>query len=232
MATPPTNPLVNIASDDVNLPSTGLPNKTVPTNALLTTGYDKDQTVFAEHFNYTLDNLSQWIAYLVEREVELQAQIEQERVSVGEIISITGDPTNPATLKGYGTWAAEGEGKVLVGVGSHTDDRGENKVWTDGQTEGEYRHVQTTAEIAQHNHLFSGTTDNSTNSPTVPMNGTGGTNQSTIGPGDNTTKDSDLAVESYTHSHGFSGTTDNIGNSDPANNIQPSMAVYFWKRVS
>lgn len=231
MATPPTNPLVNIAADDVNLPSTGLPNKTVPSNALLTTGYDKDQTVFAEHFNYTLDNLSQWIAYLVEREVELQAQIEQERVSIGEIISITGDATNPATLKGYGTWVAEGEGRVLVGVGSHTDDRGENKVWTDGQTEGEYRHVQTTDELAQHNHGVSGTTDTEPDhTHTIPAGSAGDDltafDNVTVGVGTVTSN------PAGSHNHPFTTTADNTGNSDPANNIQPSVAVYFWKRTA
>lgn len=228
MATQPTNPIIKIAESDVNLPSTGQPNKNEPSAAIKTTGYDKNQVVTAEELNYILDNISEWQTYFKDRIDELESQIDNERVSIGEIIEITGDSTNPAILKGYGTWESFGEGRTTVGVGSHTDDRGEIKTWVDGQTEGEYQHVQTESEMAQHNHDFSGTTEDNTTATSITQyltpNGTDtGTAQQQIS---NTSTTTDL-----THNHNFSGTTDNTGSGSPMNNIQPSIAVYRWRRT-
>ncbi|UZV41157.1 putative tail fiber protein [Vibrio phage vB_VpaM_R16F] len=229
MATQPTNPIIKIAENDVNLPSTGQPNKNEPSSPIQTTGYDKNQVITAEELNYILNNISEWQIYFKDKVQELESQIENERVSIGEIIEITGDSTNPSILKGYGTWESFGEGLTTVGVGSHTDNRGENKTWVDGQTEGEYQHVQTEAELAQHNHPFSGTTDDNTVATSITQyltpNGTDtGTAQQQIS---NTSQNTDL-----THDHPFSGTTDNTGSSSPMNNTQPSIAVYRWKRTS
>ncbi|ALM62166.1 tail protein [Vibrio phage qdvp001] len=240
MATQPTNPIIKIAENDVNLPSTGKPNKNEPSSPIQTIGYDKNQVVTAEELNYILNNISEWQTYFKDFTEELQTefdskiqeledQIEKERVSIGEIIEITGDSTNPSILKGYGTWESFGGGLTTVGVGSHTDDRGENKTWTDGQTEGEYQHVQTESELAQHNHTFSGTTEDNTVATSITQyltpNGTdtGTAQQQIMGIPQNT----DL-----THNHTFSGTTDNTGSSSPMNNTQPSIAVYRWKRTA
>lgn len=73
----PSQPLVYIAKDDVNLPSTGQPNKAIPTNTLQTTGYDKEQVVFGEHLNYILNNHPEWINYNHERIEELIIKLEE-----------------------------------------------------------------------------------------------------------------------------------------------------------
>lgn len=65
MATQPTNPIIRIAENDVNLPSTGQPNKNEPSSPLQTTGYDDDQVVTAEELNYIFDNFGEWLEYLV-----------------------------------------------------------------------------------------------------------------------------------------------------------------------
>ena len=65
--TQPTNPLIRIAENDVNTPSTGLPNKKEPSNVLQTIGWDKDQIVAGNHLNYILDNLAEYIAWLQEQ---------------------------------------------------------------------------------------------------------------------------------------------------------------------
>lgn len=222
MATQPTNPIIKIAENDVNLPSTGQPNKNEPSSPLQTTGYDNDQVVTAEELNYILDNFSSWLTYLNE-------ELEQRKLPIGSVVEFSGVSTNPATLLGYGTWESFGEGLTTVGVGSHTDDRGEIKTWSDGQTEGEYQHVQIESELAQHNHTFSGTTDDNTVATSITQyltpNGTDtGTAQQQIS---DTSQNTDL-----THDHAFSGTTDNTGSSSPMNNTQPSIAVYRWKRTS
>lgn len=216
MATLPENPVIKIAHNDVVLPSTGKANKEKPNIVVQTTGYDDGQFVSSENLNYILDNFSSWITYLKE-------VVEQREMPVGSVIEISGDPTNPAVLFGYGTWESFAAGMTTVGVGSHTDDRGESKAWIDGQTEGEYRHVQTTSEVAEHNHT--GNTDNDVDSVTVRVSDIGtdtGTAQNVTSV-TGTTKD-------LTHNHTF--TTDNQGSSSPMNNIQPSVAVYKWKRIS
>lgn len=227
----PTNEIIRIAEDTVNLPSTGKVNKQVPSYDLRTVGYDKNKRIFAEELNYTLDNIGAWCQWFETRVDELQSQIEKERVSVGELIEITGDATNPSVLKGYGTWEYFGEGLTTVGVGLHTDDRSETKVWEDGDTEGEYQHLITEAESPSHSHSFSGTTSTDTHSHGVSMSsseadgnfiqnsGGGGVDYSTF-----TNQDS--------HNHTYSGNTSVTGGDEVMNNTQPSVAVYRWKRVS
>ncbi|CAM0107373.1 tail fiber protein [Vibrio phage 5P1c] len=259
-ATQPTNPLVRIAELDTTLPGAGTPNKIVPVNSLLQQGYDKENKMFAQNINYIFDNIAQWVKYsqdrLSEMDVtiaELETQVERERVSIGEIIEITGDATNPSILKGYGTWESFGAGQVLVGTGTHIDDRVESKTWVDGESEGEYRHLQTIEEVATHTHTattssdthshpFSGTTSSNTHDHDMRGYATEGTNTGNQG-GTGSYVTTDVGTESDTHSHTFSGTTsddthshtvtvESSGGSTPMNNTQPSLAVYRWKRTA
>lgn len=55
--------------------------------------------------------------------------------------------TNPNTLLGFGTWAAFGSGRVLVG-----QDTGQTEFDVLEETGGEKTHTLTTAELASHNH--------------------------------------------------------------------------------
>lgn len=232
MATQPTKPIVHVAETDGNLAGTGQPNKTVPSAALLGLGYDKNQTVMAEHLNYVLDNIAEWQKFFKDRIDELQTQIEQERLPVGSIFEITGVSTNPATLLGYGTWSAFGEGVTLVGVGSHTDDRGENKTWSDGQTEGEYQHVQTESEMPSHTHPVTGTT-NTTGSHTHVVSG--GASEAGANQAFDVVDDAGLdrsTDPAGDHSHTVTGTANSTGSSNPMNNTQPTLAIYRWKRDS
>ncbi len=167
----------------------------------------------------------------------LTQQIENERVSVGEIIEITGNAINPATLKGYGTWQSFGAGLVTVGVGSHTDTRGENKTWADGQTEGEYKHVQTEAEMAAHDHTdtFAATTGAAGNhTHDIAMYESGdqqGSRPADGGNSSNYTAQTESAG-SHTHSVSITGAVQNAGSSSAANNTQPTIAVYRWLRTA
>lgn len=236
MATEPTNPLVRIAQQDTILPATNGPNKIPPRTTITTIGWDDNSFVGAQTLNYTFDNIAEWVQYLTETVGELKSQIEKERVSVGEIIEIRGNNTNPAVLKGYGTWTSFGEGQVLVGVGSHTDDRGESKVWVDGDEEGEYKHVQTEAEMVEHGHSLSGTTDedqhtHDVNSAAYNGGSTVENNKWAYGSGAAVASVA-ITTTSYSHEHSFTGTADNTGSSSPMNNIQPTLAVYRWVRVS
>jgi microcystin-dependent protein len=54
--------------------------------------------------------------------------------------------TDPATVFGFGTWAAIGDGRVLVGNGTS------DALYNAGATGGESTHVLTEAELAAHTH--------------------------------------------------------------------------------
>lgn len=244
----PVNDIIRIAERDANLPSTGKANKQIPKFGLRDLGYDDGEFLSSEELNYTFDNMGQWLAYFDNRVDELQkqaeddkaelldeaarlkAQIEKERVSVGEIIEITGDPTNPSVLKGYGTWQSFGEGQVTVGVGSHTDVNGDTSTWTDAQSSGEYRHTQTLEELATHSHGTTVSNDTHTHDVTTnsDSNTTGG--YITASRGTSVVQTASGKLSDYTHKHVV--TISSAGGSSPMNNIQPSLAVYRWKRIS
>jgi len=91
--------------------------------------------------------------------------------------------TNPGTLLGFGTWAAFGAGRVLVGVGTS------DQAFAAAATGGESNHTLTTAEMPSHNHtdlvvhgssgsfglLDSGTASSSSNfNPATGFTGGGG----------------------------------------------------------
>ncbi|CAH9012956.1 putative phage tail protein [Vibrio phage 496E54-1] len=271
-ATQPTNPLVRIAELDTTLPGAGTPNKIIPVTSLLQQGYDKENKMFAQNINYIFDNIAQWVKYSQDRlnEVDntiaqleqkhnqdiatLESQIEKERVSVGEIIEITGDNTNPSILKGYGTWESFGAGRVIVGAGTYTDDRGESKTWGDGTQQGEYNHVQTVEELATHKHntdekevshshnysitsSFAGAQGGSgadlPYSKDIPAIGTStaGVTGGLEGPAISISLTNTSAATSV-HTHTHTVEVLNNGESLPMNNIQPSLAVYRWKRTA
>lgn len=70
-----------------------------------------------------------------------------EAFPVGSIY-IAAVATNPATLLGYGTWAAFGTGRVLVGI-----DAGQTEFDTLEETGGAKTHTLATGEIPAHTHV-------------------------------------------------------------------------------
>lgn len=116
-----------------------------------------------------------------------------------------GNPTNPGTLLGFGTWSAFGPGRVLVGVGTGTDDNAVDKTFAAGSTEGEYSHTLTEGEMPSHTHeVFF---DNS------------------AGAGDGDPKPRNTSSSQNV-------TSGSAGGDQAHNNIQPSIAVYMWRRDS
>ena len=129
--------------------------------------------------------------------------------------------TNPGTLFG-GTWVAIA-GKFLIGVGTHTDTNGDKRTLSAGQIGGEYGHVLSIDEMAEHNHSIhvAGTR--------LDVNG-----------------DNNFRVQVYTPTSGGDfwnlglarspqGSHDAAitatGNSKKHNNIPPYLAVYMWQRT-
>ena len=112
--------------------------------------------------------------------------------------------TNPATLLGVGTWAAFGEGKVLVGI-----DSGDTDFDTVLETGGSKTdsHTLTIAEMPAHTHTTttgSGGGSSSATSQTQTTNSVGTATTSSTGGGG-------------AHTHDI---------------VQPYIVVYMWRRTA
>lgn len=133
--------------------------------------------------------------------------------------STVGRPTNPGNTianggLGFGTWTKI-EGRSLIGEGSYTDSRGENKTFSRGSSQGEYRHVLTESENAPHKHRYNTTTGFGGNTPVFKDTSFDKTSPNQEAPG---TGDFPETVQS--------------GNGDPHNNIHPVFAAPLWYRTA
>jgi len=138
---------------------------------------------------------------------------------VGSIYTNASVSTNPATLLGFGTWSAFGEGRVAIGNGGG---------FTAGDTGG-----SADAIVVSHTHTFSGTTSNPGDHVHYqygPYGGGGnpGGSLNTSNPGGKDTS----TTAAGAHTHTVSGTTASSGSSGTNANLQPYVVVYMWKRTA
>ena len=122
---------------------------------------------------------------------------------VGSIYFNAAVATNPNTLLGFGTWAAYGGGRVMVGVHSSGTFDGLN------ETGGAETHTLSTSEIPSHSHDV--TWPRSNNS------GGGGPTSPCTSAGDGG------ALTQVSQTQGGGGAH---------NNLQPYITVYMWKRTA
>lgn len=114
--------------------------------------------------------------------------------------------TNPNTTLGFGTWVAYAKGRAVIGVG--TDDLAADAyttAWTIEETGGSEKHKLTTTEMPSHRHSFTyrEKTYGGSSASATDMTSTGDTKY-----------------------------TDYQGGNGPHNNMQPSIAVYIWRRTA
>ena len=121
---------------------------------------------------------------------------------VGSIYINASVATNPATLLGFGTWAAFGAGRVMVGIDSTDTDFDAAE-----ETGGAKTHTLTTSELPSHTHTFN--LDSS-------ENGGSARSHSLIADGSS-------SAETFTTAATGSGSAHNI--------LQPYIVVYMWKRT-
>ena len=135
---------------------------------------------------------------------------------VGSIYTNATVSTNPATLLGFGTWAAFGEGRVAVGNGGG---------FTAGNTGGSadaivVSHTHTaTSSVTDPGHLH---TQTEYNAPGIGNAGGGGArvNSYSANTGSAVTG---ITVSTSLTTEGSSGTNANL---------QPYVVVYMWKRTA
>jgi hypothetical protein len=159
--------------------------------------------------------------YQVATTAFVKAAISTERTTalgnmypVGSIFTTTNnyaDAAAVATALGVGTWVAYAAGRVLVGVGSGTDNQPspQTVAFAAAATGGEYNHTQLADEMATHTHTVTFPRQNTSGGggPVNPCmdNGTGGPVYPTVS---------------------------SSGGSTPMNNIQPYVVVYMWNRTA
>lgn len=146
---------------------------------------------------------------------QLALAIQNYKVGDIYITTVNGDPS---TRLGYGTWERFAEGNTLVGFTTSVSNTIPEWTKVAGSEFGSYSHKLSESELPKHKH---------------------GTN-TRVDTSDGLLIDNDLA---YTTSYGrrtdwleerSSKTTYTsvVGDDQPHNNVQPSIVVYFWKRIS
>jgi hypothetical protein len=136
---------------------------------------------------------------------------------VGSIYFNAAVATNPATLLGFGTWAAYGAGRVMVGkAASGTFDTLNGTMGAETDS-----HALSIAELPAHGHPYR------LSPASTPTSGSSGgfmtsSSDSTVGPHDSTTSGTSgdqigSAGSGSAHSHDI---------------VQPSIVVYMWKRTA
>jgi hypothetical protein len=126
---------------------------------------------------------------------------------IGSIYTNATVATNPATLLGFGTWEEYAAGRVLIGVGTGTDENAVEEIFTLGLTGGEYEHTLTVAEMPEHVHGMGTNLGFNDNSTLLTSRQTGAPIPTII----------DTYPEGGDGAH---------------NNIQPYVTVHMWKRTA
>jgi len=125
---------------------------------------------------------------------------------VGSIYMNATNATNPGTLLGFGTWAAFGEGRVLIGIDSSDTDFD-----TAEETGGSKTHTLTESQIPSHRHQV-------------------GSNDSSAGFGG--AAGNQEFVQNFGTGIGNPCNTSFTGGGSAHNNVQPYIVVYMWKRTA
>lgn len=120
--------------------------------------------------------------------------------------------TNPATLFGFGTWAAYGTGRVTVAI-----DAGQTEFDTVEETGGAKTHTLQTTEMPSHTHI------QDAHSHVLVTNGgsTGSGNFANVSGGS-----PDQSTQTTV------ATNQNTGGGGAHNNLQPYIVVYRWVRTA
>lgn len=124
--------------------------------------------------------------------------------TVSDVAALATSAAEVATLMGFGTWLAYGEGTVLVGK------EATGTFSTAGATGGSETHQLTVAELPSHTHTVSHTT----------------ATERLYGGSD--------ANRTYSNVTGSASneTTSSTGSGTAHNNLQPYVVVYMWKRTA
>jgi len=134
----------------------------------------------------------------------LATEVENQKIKIGDLYFST-DASNPASKLGYGTWAAYAAGRAIVGVDANDSDFN-----TPGKTTGAKTHTLTEAQLPNHKHDIIGYSAGGASSIYAP---------SWVGSGSLGQGLSNVGIQP-------------TGGGQAHNNMQPSIAVYIWRRTA
>lgn len=169
---------------------------------------------------------------------DVAAEAEARKIPVGGLYLGT-TATNPNTLLGYGTWEAYAAGRAIVGVGNNGE-----TTWTAGQTKGSETHTLTEAQIPSHDHSVDPPNTNTSSAGNHSHNSNGGgfLRSGAGGPFGFDSGNSFIPIDTISntsttgaHTHSVNIPAFNSGNAGGGqshNNVQPSIAVYVWRRTA
>jgi hypothetical protein len=206
---------------------TGVTTSTGTGNTVLSTSPTLVTPILGTPTSGTLDNCTSNTETLGTNNTQLattafvQAAIEAQH-PVGSLYFNAANATNPATLLGFGTWAAFGAGRVLVGVGSG---------FSAGATGG-----SADAVVVSHNHTASSSVSDPshahgpqagqfvyTNAGGIDSAGGGGFISGAIRGTTTASASTGISVTTTNTAAGVSGTNANL---------QPYIVVYVWNRTA
>lgn len=124
---------------------------------------------------------------------------------VGSVYTNYVHGSNPSDFFGVGVWAPYAQGRVIVGQGSTTDERGEGRSFNNGQAGGAYQHALSITEMPNHAHG-------------VPLRGSDRSGNAAI------TSSADNGQPTVIQSQGQGGNAAH-------NNVQPYITCYVWVRT-
>jgi hypothetical protein len=146
--------------------------------------------------------------------------VKNELYPVGSIYTNATDSTNPGTLLGFGTWAAFGAGRVMVGL-----DAGNALFDTAEETGG-----AADAIAVSHTHTATSTVTDPGHTHTI-RTGEGFSGGSTV-QYTNSTVGTSSAINSNTTGVTVATTVASAGSSGTNANYQPYITVRMWKRTA
>lgn len=177
-------------------------------------------------------------AALAARVAALEAAANNYQIPVGGLYLSTVN-ANPSQALGYGTWVAHAAGRALVGVGNNGQFN-----WAAGQERGSETHTLTEAQLPAHNHSVDppSTTTSSAGAHThnttdflyisdasqfgIDLNGA---SQADRRAGNQVIQ----SAGAHTHSVNIPAfNSGNKGGGQAHNNVQPSIAVFVWRRTA
>ena len=136
---------------------------------------------------------------------------------VGSIYTNATVSTNPATLLGFGTWAAFGAGRVAIGDDGSSFLAGATGGNADAIVVSHTHTATTTSTDSGHTHTY--------NQPTSKLPQSGSDTQCYVSAGSTNTGTGYANITSST-------TVNSAGSSGTNANLQPYVVVYMWRRTA
>ena len=199
-----------------------------------------DDNLWGDYLNANWGSIDTLLKAIEDRmdAVEVAAQI-----AVGDLY-FSVDATDPSSKLGYGTWVAYAAGRAIVGVG---DSGAGGSAWAAGEVKGTDTHALSAAELPSHQHTvnppstalsINGVGNHSHNIQGQIAFGNGSVTNSFPGTivGDgfrqgNTTDGG--GAHSHTGSVNIAQFNSGaVGSSAAHTSLQPSIAVYIWRRTA